>query len=249
MVALTRDDAAQLRFTYDFQRAHGIALEWLSGAQARAARAASPSQSRRRGLQPERSSGRQPPAGARRCARAFLAAGGTLHEHTPVDAVEIAGGRVDRRARSATSAHRGRCRRARRRRLVGRDRRACRRGAAAGAAGQGPDAGAAHGPGRAAAAPRRLERRRSISCRARDGRLIVGATTEERGFDADLTAGGVLGAARRRVARAAGDRGTADRRDVGWLPPGLARRCADAGAERGSTGWCSPPAITATASC
>src|SRR5208282_3744826 len=35
MVALTRDDAAQLRFTYDFQRSHGIALDWLSGAEAR----------------------------------------------------------------------------------------------------------------------------------------------------------------------------------------------------------------------
>src|SRR5579863_5116480 len=35
MVALNRDDAAQLRHTYDFQRAQGIALEWLSGAQAR----------------------------------------------------------------------------------------------------------------------------------------------------------------------------------------------------------------------
>src|SRR5579864_6318088 len=32
--ALNRDDAAQLRHTYDFQQAQGIALEWLSGAQA-----------------------------------------------------------------------------------------------------------------------------------------------------------------------------------------------------------------------
>ena len=35
MVALNRDDTAQLRYTYDFQRAHGIALEWLNGEQAR----------------------------------------------------------------------------------------------------------------------------------------------------------------------------------------------------------------------
>ncbi|HEY1506881.1 MAG TPA: FAD-dependent oxidoreductase, partial [Stellaceae bacterium] len=35
MVALNRDDTAQLRYTYDFQRTHGIALDWLSGAQAR----------------------------------------------------------------------------------------------------------------------------------------------------------------------------------------------------------------------
>src|SRR5580692_9689978 len=35
MVALNRDDAAQLRYTYDFQRQHGIALDWLTGGQAR----------------------------------------------------------------------------------------------------------------------------------------------------------------------------------------------------------------------
>src|SRR5579871_703491 len=35
MVALNRDDTAQLRYTYDFQRQHGIALEWLTGGQAR----------------------------------------------------------------------------------------------------------------------------------------------------------------------------------------------------------------------
>src|SRR6185437_15033820 len=35
VVALTRDDLQQLRFTYDFQRAHGISLEWLSAAAVR----------------------------------------------------------------------------------------------------------------------------------------------------------------------------------------------------------------------
>ena len=35
VVALTRDDAEQLRFTYDFQRSLGLELEWLSGAEAR----------------------------------------------------------------------------------------------------------------------------------------------------------------------------------------------------------------------
>src|SRR5215469_3932873 len=35
MVALNRDDAAQLRHTYDFQRSQGIALDWLSGAETR----------------------------------------------------------------------------------------------------------------------------------------------------------------------------------------------------------------------
>ncbi len=35
-IALTQDDAAQLRFTYEFQTGLGIALVWLSGAVARA---------------------------------------------------------------------------------------------------------------------------------------------------------------------------------------------------------------------
>ena len=35
VVALTRDDAEQLRFTYDFQKSLGLELEWLSGAEAR----------------------------------------------------------------------------------------------------------------------------------------------------------------------------------------------------------------------
>jgi glycine oxidase len=35
VVALTRDDAEQLRFTYEFQRELGLELDWLSGAEAR----------------------------------------------------------------------------------------------------------------------------------------------------------------------------------------------------------------------
>jgi glycine oxidase len=35
VVALTRDDAEQLRFTYQFQKSLGLDLEWLSGAEAR----------------------------------------------------------------------------------------------------------------------------------------------------------------------------------------------------------------------
>jgi glycine oxidase len=35
VVALTRDDAEQLRFTYDFQKSLGLDLEWLSGSEAR----------------------------------------------------------------------------------------------------------------------------------------------------------------------------------------------------------------------
>ena len=57
------------------------------------------------------------------------------------------------------------------------------------------------------------------------------------------------GADRRRLARRAGDRGAADRRDLGRFPSGFARRRADAGRRAGSTGWSSPPGITATAFC
>ena len=35
VVALTRDDAEQLRFTFEFQKSLGLDLEWLSGAEAR----------------------------------------------------------------------------------------------------------------------------------------------------------------------------------------------------------------------
>ena len=35
VVALTRDDAEQLRFTYEFQRSLGLDLDWLSGSEAR----------------------------------------------------------------------------------------------------------------------------------------------------------------------------------------------------------------------
>src|SRR5260370_39263796 len=35
VVALTRDDAEQLRFTFDFQKSLGLALQWLSCAEAR----------------------------------------------------------------------------------------------------------------------------------------------------------------------------------------------------------------------
>ena len=66
-----------------------------------------------------------------------------------------------------------------------------------------------------------------------DGRLLVGATVEERGFDDSLTAGGGLRPARKRLARAAGDRGVADRRILGRLSARQPRRSADPGADPG----------------
>ena len=92
-VALTRDDVAQLRFHYDYQRSLGIALEWLSGAEAR----------RREphlhpGLAAAMFSPRDHQVDNRRLVtalrRALLAAGGRLHEHAPVGAIEVEGGRA-----------------------------------------------------------------------------------------------------------------------------------------------------------
>ena len=82
-----------------------------------------------------------------------------------------------------------------------------------------------------------------------DGRLVVGATVEERGFDTAVTAGGVLellraaydGAARDHRARAdpGGDRAPRPR------PRTTCRRSARAR----SRGWCGRPATGATACC
>ena len=82
-IALNRDDAAQLRFTYDFQRAHGVALEWLSPKQAL---------EREPRLNPALSAAVFSPGDhqadnrflVRALKRAFLAAGGKLHEHVRV---------------------------------------------------------------------------------------------------------------------------------------------------------------------
>jgi len=93
MVALNRDDTAQLRYTYDFQRAHGIALDWLTGGQARqrephlhpnlaaAVYCAADHQVENRKL-------------VRALRAAFITAGGKLHEHARVVAIDSAVGRV-----------------------------------------------------------------------------------------------------------------------------------------------------------
>ncbi len=189
MVALNRDDAAQLRHTYDFQREHGIELEWLSGAQTRA---------REGFLHPNIAAGvfcaDDHQVENRKLVRAlraaFLAAGGILHEHTPVASLDIEGGAVkgvqlaDRRVAADVVV------------------------LAAGAW-----SGEIAGLPQAARPPIRPIKGQMLALRMDpaapllrhvvwtprvylvprdDGRLIVGATTEERGFDASLTAGGVM---------------------------------------------------------
>jgi glycine oxidase len=188
-VALTRDDVGQLRFHYDYQRSLGIALEWLSGAEAR----------RREpclapGLAAAVFSPRDHQVDNRRLVaalrRAFLAAGGRLHEHTPVAAVDIEGGRA-RGVRLAEQRH------------------------PADIVVLAAGAWSAELPGLPPAAqpPVRPVKGQMLALRMDpaapllrhvvwtpkvylvprgDGRLIVGGTVEERGFDASLTAGGVF---------------------------------------------------------
>ena len=188
-VALTRDDVAQLRFHFDYQRALGVSLEWLSGSEAR----------RREphlhpGLAAAVLSPRDHQVDNRRVVtalrRAFIAAGGALHEHSAVTAVEIAGGRV--------AALR-----------LGETRHAADIVVLAAGAWSMEIAGLP----RAAQPPVRPVKGQMLALRMdpaapllshvvwaprvylvprRDGRLIVGATVEERGFDSALTAGGVF---------------------------------------------------------
>ncbi len=93
VVAPTRDDAARLRTTYDYQTGLGLALDWLSPAEARrrepflganlaaAVFSAADHQVDNRRL-------------AEALRAAFLAAGGCLYEHTAVTAIETTAGRV-----------------------------------------------------------------------------------------------------------------------------------------------------------
>ena len=189
VVALNRDDLARLRFNYDFQRQHGIALEWLSLAQARA---------REPHLHPQL-------AGAVFCAgdhqvdnrrlvpaliEAFAGAGGVLREQHTVSAIDIVGNR-------AVGVR------------VNGERYAADRVVLAAGAWSGQIAGLPA----SVPLPVRPVKGQMLALRMdphapllqhvlwapkaylvprKDGRLVIGATSEERGFDPDLTAGGVL---------------------------------------------------------
>jgi glycine oxidase len=189
MIALNRDDAAQLRFTYDFQREHGIALEWLSPREALA---------REPRLNPSLAAAVYSPGDyqadnrmlVRALKRAFLAAGGTLREHAPVSAIEVSAGRVTGL-------------------VVGDTRIEVSIVVLAAGAWSGEIAGL---PAEARAPVRPVKGQmlalkmdpaspllrhvvwapRAYLVPRQDGRLIVGGTVEEKGFDGDLTAGGIF---------------------------------------------------------
>jgi glycine oxidase len=189
VVALTHDDAAQLRHTYEFQKALGLDLEWLSGA---AARRREPHL--RPGLAAAVWSPRDHQIDNRRLAvalaTAFGRAGGALHEHCPVREIALEGERVCGVVTAAGFAAAD---------IVV---------LAAGAWSR--DIG---GIPRAVLPPVRPLKGQMLALRMdpaaplldhviwapraylvprRDGRLIIGGTVEERGFDDTLTAGGLL---------------------------------------------------------
>jgi len=189
VIALTRDDVETLRTTYEFQRTLGLDLRWLSGQAAK---------DREPHLNPRTAAAVHSPhdhqVDNRKLATAlrvaFQAAGGILHEHQVVTGLDMVGGRVAG--------------------LVLGDRRfdADLVVLAAGAWSKTID-----GIPSAALPPVRPVKGQMLSVRtdmARpllnhviwapkcylvprlDGTLIVGATTEEKGWDTHLTAGGVL---------------------------------------------------------
>ena len=189
VVALTRDDAERLRFTFDLQRRLGLEIEWLAGAEARR---------REPYLSPRVVaacfSPRDTQVDNRRVvaalAVAFRGAGGRLHERSGVEAIDVADG-------VATAVV-----------VAGERRPADLVVLAAGAWAQ-----EIPGVPPAARPPVRPVKGQMLAVRMdetapllrhvvwapkaylvprRDGRLIVGGTVEERGFDRALTAGGVL---------------------------------------------------------
>jgi len=190
VVALTRDDAEQLHFTYEFQKGLGLELQWLSGGEARrrephlrpgipaAVLSAQDHQVENRLL-------------GRALADAARRAGVVLHEHCPVRELSLAAGRA--------------C-------GVVTDRGCDRADAVVLAAGAwSREIG---GIPRSHLPPVRPIKGQMLALRMDpgtpllrhvmwlprggylvprlDGRLLIGGTVEERGFDGSLTAGGLL---------------------------------------------------------
>lgn len=190
IVAMDRDDAEHLRFQFDLQQRLGLDTQWLAGGQARRMEPF---------LSPNVTAAVFSPADHQvdnrllgpALAAAFRGAGGRLHEACPVDAIELAGGRVEGlRVGDA---------------LI----RADVVVLAAGAWSRGipglPDfARPPVRPLKGQLLALAMDPRAPLLDRVlwvpegvylvprRDGRLILGATVEEKGFEDALTAGGLL---------------------------------------------------------
>jgi glycine oxidase len=189
VVASHRDDAAELRNTYEFHLSLGLKIEWLTGGQARRLEPhLAP------GVSAAVSSVKDHQVDNRQLVRAlheaFLRSGGRLHENTSVEAIEV----ISRQAKGVQ--------------VDGIRREADMVLLAAGAWSYDID-----GVPKVARPPVRplkgqvialqMEQRAPIVDRViwgpgiylvprRDGTLILGATVEEKGFDNDLTAGGIF---------------------------------------------------------
>jgi glycine oxidase len=189
VVALTRDDAAQLRFSYEFQRSLGLDIDWLSGAEARR---------REPHLRPGISGAVLSPKDHQvenrllgsALARAARRAGVVLYEHCQVREVELSGGRArgvvsDRGSDPAD--------------IVVLAAGAWSREIAGIPASYLPPVRPIKGQMLALSMDPAAPLVRHVIWLPRgylvprlDGRLIVGATVEERGFDDRVTAGGLL---------------------------------------------------------
>lgn len=189
VVALNRDDVERLRFTADHQRNLGVELEWLAASELRRLEPAlAPSVAGAVFSRGDHQVDNRLVAQALRAA--FLAAGGTLREQVAVEAVEVSGGRA-RGVCTADGLHRA-------------DVVVLAAGVWSGSIAGLPDGARPQirpikGQMLALRMPpddpllRHVLWTTSIYLVPRhDGRLIVGGTVEERGFDAQLTAGGVF---------------------------------------------------------
>lgn len=197
VVALTRDDADRLRFSYEFQTGLGIDLHWLSGAEAleREPRL-------RPGIAAAVYSPRDHQVDNRRLVTAlkaaFLAAGGRLHEQCRVARIDLEAGRVAGLVLDDGGDNDGNERRHAAETVI----------LAAGA--WSADVPGLPGDARPPVRPVKgqmlaldmdpaapllrhvLWTPSAYLVPRRDGRLLVGATVEEKGFDGRMTAGGVF---------------------------------------------------------
>jgi glycine oxidase len=189
VVALNRDDAEQLRHSYEFQKGLGLDIEWLSAAEARR---------REPHLKPGIAAAVWSPRDhqvenrllGRALAEACRRAGVALHEHCAVREITVTGGRA---AGIVTAEG--------------------REAADAVVLAAGPWSREIGGLPAAQLPPVRPIKGQMLALQMdpaapllrhviwlprgylvprRDGRLLVGATVEERGFDTSLTAGGLL---------------------------------------------------------
>ena len=222
----------------------GLGSEWLAASEMPRARAELGSVGGRRPARLRRGGGRS--AGAARGAECrFACRGWRADRGTRGDRARVDGWCGQWRPPSRRREPRAGGGRGRRRRLVASGV-AARAGSPAGAPGQGRDRHPARIPGPGLRADRR--RRALLRGPRADGRLVIGATVEERGFDTTVTAGGVHELLREAY-RALPDVAELElvETSAGLRPGSPGQRAADRRRRRRLCCW--PPATSATACC